>query len=245
MLESEDKKGNTGEFYLEIRSEIEKLYFQVDNGEITEEEFVEKIEQEIAQQLQSEGDIDSLIESENKVISPFASKPYFGFQFGGIKATEIALVAQYPKNGLKAKNLATQASKEAEKRYKKYTLWQGNGDAFRHAYWSALMTKHISKDFAYKARYAHEGYKVGTYDDIKDLDAKMDIRNNHLGRNYGSSNKSKSDTSISNGLVKKVTAGDFVRIRSHTTSKNHEIVDGVKTSYKGKFIKTTSGGNIK
>lgn len=237
-------KGSTDEFYLEILSEIEELYFAVDSGEITEDEFVEKIEQGLAEKLQSEEDINSLIESEEKVASFFATKPYYGIEFG-VKATEVALVAKHPAYGLKAKKLATQASKEAERRYKKYTLWQGNGDAFRHAYWSALMTKHTTKDFAYKAGYAHEVYKPGTYDKISSLDIKMDIRNNHLGRDYGTANKTKSDSTISNGLVKKVNAGDFVRIRTHTTGSKFELVAGVKTKYTGKFIKTSSGGNIK
>src|SRR5699024_3119528 len=116
------------------------------------------------------------------------------------------------------------------------------GDAFRHAYWSALMT---TKDFAHKAGYAHEGDKTGTYSKISNLDDKMDIRNNHLGGNYGATNKKKSDSSISNGLVKKVNAGDFVRIRTHITGLKFELVEGVKTKPTGKFIKPSSGGNIK
>ncbi len=65
-------------------------------------------------------------------------------------------------------------------------------DAFRHAYWNALMTKNISEDFAKLFSSIHEfGNDHYTFYDLnqngreyyhKRSDGTMDLLNNHLGR---------------------------------------------------------------
>lgn len=125
-----------------------------------------------------------------------------------------------------------------------YTLWQGNGDAYRHAYWSALMTKKIDRDFAYDVGLAHEGLKSGYNFDKQNADTKMDISNNYSGRKIGTSNSSKSDSTISSVVKSNCSNGKLKRIRTYTSSaaKNDKIINGVMTNYVGYYVATTSGG---
>ncbi|WP_409292703.1 DUF6973 domain-containing protein [Peribacillus sp. SCS-37] len=123
-------------------------------------------------------------------------------------------------------------------------MWQGNGDAYRHAYWSALMTNHISRDFAYQAGYPHEGYSHG--DSLSSLDVKMDIENNYRGRIDGTTWSSSSNASLGTKIADTISAGSpKVRIRTHTTGTPAEYIDGVPTKYTGKFVPTSDGGRVK
>jgi|HigsolmetaAR206D_1030411.scaffolds.fasta_scaffold00160_21 hypothetical protein len=235
-------KGETADFYLTMRNLLQVYLSELENGKITEEEFAEKVKENIGSQLQTNEDVNELMESENKVMQPMGLSYDYDFGAFGVKATEIVLFAKNPIDASRAKSLAEDALKEAQDRYKDYTLWQGNGDAFRHAYWSALMTKHINRDFAYEAGYAHEGYKTGSYDDIKSLDVKMDIKNNYSGRILGTKYKSKSDNYIAEKVADEVSKGNMVRIRTYTSGKPTDYIDGVPTKYMGKFVPTSDGG---
>lgn len=235
-------KGQTSDFYTEMKNNLQIYLQELEDSKITEDQFKVKVENNITSQLKTEEDINDLLESEKKVTEPLSLKPYYGFGAFGIKGTEIALFAKHPIYSSKAKKAADKALKNAQKRYKNYTLWQGNGDAYRHAYWSALMTKRTSRDFAYEAGYAHEGYKPGTYKKIKSLDDKMDIKNNHNGRKLGTKYKGKTDKYISNRVAEQVSKKNMVRIRTYTSGKASKYIDGVPTKYKGKFVKTSDGG---
>jgi len=69
------------------------------------------------------------------VFSPFATKPDFGFQFGGIKTTELALVAKR----IESKNLAVQASKEVEKDGENILYGKGMGQLMKRIIISFLI----------------------------------------------------------------------------------------------------------
>ncbi|MEK5521243.1 DUF6973 domain-containing protein [Heyndrickxia sp. FSL W8-0423] len=246
VSENDEDKGETSEFYLKIRGELQKYLRELEDEIITEEEFEQKVKENITPQLQTEKDEDMLIESESKSkeIQPLGLDKFYDFGAFGYKATEIALFAKHPIKASKAKKLAEQALDSAKYRYKDYTLWQGNGDAYRHAFWSALMTVHIDRDFAYEAGYAHEGYKPGA--SIKSLDVKMDILNNYSGRKDGTYGEGKkySDKQLAEYILDTVSAGKKVRIRTYTSGKADDYLDGVPTKYTGKYVPTTDGGRV-
>lgn len=236
------EKGKDSTFYINTKNQLNEYLTKLDNNEITEDEFVSLVTENITPLLDEDAEAEALIESESKVIQPRSYNPYYGFEVFGIKATEITLFARYPLYSNKARSLADKALKSAANRYQQYSLLQGNGDAYRHAYWSALMTKHISKKFAQQAGYAHEGYAVGSYNSIKNLDVKMDISNNTKGRNDASNNKSLSDSQLANYIEKSVDNGKKVRIRTYTTSSKGEKIAGVRTKLLDHFVPTSNGG---
>ncbi len=87
-------------------------------------------------------------------------------------------------------------------------LWQYNGDAFRHAYWNALMTKSIGKKYAEKFATAHESTSPDG------LDKTMDLTNNRIGRDYGENNKKKSEAELAIIIRDAVSAGKMVQFNA-------------------------------
>lgn len=234
-------------YYTDIKCEIQNVSRQLYRGEISEDEFQKRIEL-------LEINVNKIMLAEkidNKISGEIVFYSYYDEfaknQFGA-NAYEIALFKKYPGKAAKAITCASQASDMAERLWKSWSLWQGNGDAFRHAYWSALMTIHIDKDFAYKESYAHEGYELGTYSKIKDIDTKMDLENNHRGRDLGDiyAASSFNDREVAACILQSVLSGKLVRIRKKTTSSNYDkkFYDdyGEKTIKMTYFIQTNKGG---
>lgn len=246
--ETLEQKSKSATFYMEVRDKLKYYQSKLENKEITEKQYESKVLSNLKPLIDSDEELNALIKSEkvynkNKQITK-VSKAYFGMEAFGVKATEVALVVKHPIKGNKAKSLADKASLQSEKYYKRYALSQDNGDAFRHAYWSALMTKHIDRDFAYEMGYAHEGYKPG--DKISDLDTNMDISNNYAGRKDGTKKKKSSDKNIAKYIKKSVSEGKKKRIRVKTSGKNYDknfySLTGVKTILKKSLVKTNKVG---
>ena len=78
----------------------------------------------------------------------------------------------------KAKALGDQATSQAQMWYPESMLHNGAGDAFRHCYWSALMTRNISVFAAALVGDWHEHYAYGQPASEKS----MDLYNNARGR---------------------------------------------------------------
>lgn len=161
-----------------------------------------------------------------------------------LTSEELKLYSAHPIKAAKAKECADKAVESTNDKYKKCVRWQGNGDAYRHAYWSALMTRNIDKDFAWRVGLAHENLST-TYDfDKQDDDTKMDIKNNYAGRQLASSQSSK-------GLAWVVTnacsLGRLRRIRVYSSKKtsNSQKIDGVWMKFVGYYVATSDGGLIK
>ena len=157
---------------------------------------------------------------------------------------EIALYSAHPTKAAKVSKYANMASDKTEEWYKNYCRWQGNGDAFRHAYWSALMTKNIDRDFACKVGLAHEGLKPGYDFDKQDDDHKMDISNNYSGRIIGTDNDDLSNGKLAEKVKSECSNGKLKRIRIYTKNKveDEDRLYGVNTKYVGYYVKTTKGG---
>jgi hypothetical protein len=90
------------------------------------------------------------------------------------------------KNGLQhghqcrvARNTASQAVSETAARYGEAWGDHTAGGAFRHCYWSGLMTLYLGKDKAKKFGDLHES------DDPDSRAAQFDYFNNNVGRLYG------------------------------------------------------------
>ena len=84
-----------------------------------------------------------------------------------------------PYRCLQAKNHASVASSAAASLYPR-SLHNGRGDAFRHCYWNARMTRDFGSSLAYKIATNHEYAVPGPANERA-----MDLSNNLTGRNVG------------------------------------------------------------
>lgn len=93
---------------------------------------------------------------------------------------ERALRSQFPVFAAKVKLAAIVAAQTTRIFYFNARRYLDNGDAFRHAYWNAIMVRVVGAIFAEKFATAHEADSTGN-------DKVMDLWNNELGRNIGQS----------------------------------------------------------
>ena len=245
------------EFYISIRQDIQQYINDFMLGEISEEEYINGIQKTVAPKIDESEEKARLRNGENQYKEEYSDITVFSLydeceelaqNTFGVTSQEIELFSKHPVKSAKAVTLASTAKEFSELLWEKWTLWQGNGDAYRHAYWSALMNNNIGKDFAYKESYAHEGYDVGTYNQINDLDVKMDIENNHRGRDLGDIYQANglSNEQIGYCVLENTVAGGLVRIRKATQSSDYNVSFynsfNKKTELMNRFIQTTDGG---
>lgn len=172
---------------------------------------------------------------------------YAAYNVNGLTSAEMDLYSSHPIKAAKAKKAADAATKKTNTLYKPYCTYQGNGDAFRHAYWSALMTKKIDRAFAYDAGLAHEGLTEDYDFDKQSEDHKMDISNNYSGRKLGTKYSDLSDAKLADKVKDYCSNGNLKRIRTYTSqspkkNKKVEVFDGINTLYVGYYVETTDGG---
>lgn len=151
----------------------------------------------------------------------------YAYNIFGKNATkeELLLVAKYPTQSVKVFNNSSTASSTASSLYKAETLYLGNGDAFRHAYWNALNVKSVGADIAKAFANAHES------ETPEGNDKTMDLRNNTVGRNIGRSYSNSSNATIKNKVIEAVNQGRLYRLYNN--------------NIKGKLIATDSSGENK
>lgn len=82
----------------------------------------------------------------------------------------------------------------------------GHADAFRHAYWNALMTKQFGSDFTERFTSAHEGVE-----NPADREA-MDLYNNEIGRRIAEQNPDASDGELADLVQQAIRGGEMVVI---------------------------------
>lgn len=84
--------------------------------------------------------------------------------------------------------LAGRAEQAAKAKYKNNEQWLGEGDAFRHMAWQALMTQKYGRIPAALVGYAHEMGLGGQFGNPEQTnkEEQMDLANNALGREIGS-----------------------------------------------------------
>lgn len=101
--------------------------------------------------------------------------PLYGYNYGEMAACHDRLGLAIC---LQAKAYGDQATSQAQAWYPSSMLYNGAGDAFRHCWWSALMTRNQSVYVAAIVGDLHEHYAVGQPANEKD----MDLYNNARGR---------------------------------------------------------------
>ena len=165
-----------------------------------------------------EGVIKTTIETNREENQPST----YAYNILGKNATkeELLLVAKYPTQSVKIFNNSSTASNTASSLYKAETLYLGNGDAFRHAYWNALNVKSVGADIAKAFANAHES------ETPEGNDKTMDLRNNTVGRNIGRSYSNSSNATIKNKVIEAVNQGRLYRLYNN--------------NIKGKLITTDS-----
>lgn len=125
-----------------------------------------------------------------------------------LNSTELAIMTLYPGEAVVAYADAATASNTASSLYEADTLYLGNGDAFRHTYWNALMANDIGESKAAAFATAHE---AETPDGV---DRTMDLNNNDVGRRlarYYSRSELKSQviSYCDNGWLNRVVDGSL------------------------------------
>lgn len=103
------------------------------------------------------------------------------------------------------KDQAEKALAEAQRRFPPSSLHNGEGDAFRHCYWSALMTRDIGVLNTLAITNAHEDFP-GNPEDEK----KMDLHNNAQGIMVGVAHKKASDEELADLCVKLLRSGRLI-----------------------------------
>lgn len=139
-----------------LNAEFDQVYTQ---GEVDREAFRARL-QEIWEQ------------SDAAPLADYGSYP------GGLTKAEALLCARHPFKCSKTKGISSHASRSARSHFPD-GLHYGRGDAFRHAYWNAVMTKEIDETWARKFATAHESETPAGNDRT------MDLRNNGVGRGVG------------------------------------------------------------
>ncbi|WP_310605248.1 DUF6973 domain-containing protein [Anaerosporobacter sp.] len=130
-----------------------------------------------------------------------------------LNTAELALFNANPIKGLNVCSMAYYATNKAAELYESNTLYQGNGDAYRHAHWSAAMANAYGSSYAESWGNAHESESPAGYDKT------MDLFNNRVGRELGVSTgggdrftmimQSKLLNLIDNGKLRRIVNGVF------------------------------------
>lgn len=136
-------------------------------------------------------------------------KPLY-ITIGNANSQETKLCLYNPIDCSKAKSNATTANNKTAEYYS-VGLHNGNGDAFRHAYWNVLMVGSIGSEMAYKFANAHE---YGD-EDQPTIEQNMDLHNNRLGRSSAGYSATQVKSSISRGLGVRIVNNKLVDTTSY------------------------------
>jgi hypothetical protein len=110
----------------------------------------------------------------------------------GLTPAEKIYLALHPHQIAVIRADADKALAEAQRLFPGATLHNGEGDAFRHCYWSALLGRDIGKNNAVQFTSAHEGFS-----DNPSGERAMDLHNNAVGAGIGGANSGSPDGAIS------------------------------------------------
>lgn len=123
-------------------------------------------------------------------------------QFSGIKDRALSEATERFPNNPVPSNIPAEDAR----------AWQGNDghrDAFRHAYWNALMTQQYGENWTRAFATAHEGVPGNT----ANREA-MDLYNNEVGRSIGAANRNASPEQLANLVEQSLNQGKLVVIDS-------------------------------
>lgn len=129
----------------------------------------------------------------------------------GLNSKEKALYNQSPSKGLRCMQAGATASSTAKSKFTSSVLHNGNGDAFRHAFWNALMVKLTDSSWASKWATAHEDGATNQ----PSIERSMDLSNNSFGRSLAKSVGNVPDHVYRDQLLLDVKNGKLKRIVSN------------------------------
>ena len=147
-------------------------------------------------------------EIHNKKVNENFITPLY-ISIGGANLQELALCARHPIDCSRARNDATKANTQTEAYYSS-GLHNGNGDAFRHAYWNKLMVGSIGATRAAEFANAHE---YGNHSQ-PDIEKQMDLFNNQKGRSWSAYSAARIRDEISKGGGKRIVNNTLVATTS-------------------------------
>jgi hypothetical protein len=120
---------------------------------------------------------------------------------------EQAFVRSHPIDAMGFKEDADKALAAAQALYPAATLHNGQGDAFRHCYWNALMTRRTSAARAKEFADAHE-----TNPGQPEAEMRMDLNNNEVGRNLAVANPGASDQKLTEVCQEALRTGKLITL---------------------------------
>jgi RHS repeat-associated protein len=93
-----------------------------------------------------------------------------------------------------------------------------SGDAFRHTFWNALMTKNSNSDFADKFGKAHEE------DNPNDaVQKQMDILNNRVGQDIADNNPNSTNKELALKVLDKIYKGEAYMVQKNDKGENELV----------------------
>lgn len=111
-----------------------------------------------------------------------------------------------PGGAIELRDLSGDAINEAADRFPHAELLNDEGDAFRHAYWNALMTWAFGDEFATSYGTAHEQVEGDP------VSHAMDLHNNEVGRNIATANPTADPSELADLVFEAVNNGRTVEI---------------------------------
>ena len=134
----------------------------------------------------------------------------------------------------KYKEISEEALRLAGELFPADSLYQGEGDAFRHAYWNARMAQEFGER-GYRLTYAHEGLKIGEIPEDKykgnELkDVKMDVHNNKIGQQIGAKYPYASEKMTAKYVLEALINGELnvIKVNPKNRNKAEKIRDEFK-----------------
>jgi len=132
----------------------------------------------------------------------YVSKSYIKSKKKNLTPAEVDWIAQNPYRAWQIKEDMEKAFSEADKRFPSATRHNDRNDAFRHCYWSALITRDVGSVRAKAFTDAHE-----TNPGQPTAEKEMDLHNNSEGIQIGLRYPNGSDEEIAKACEKAVIDG--------------------------------------
>lgn len=219
--------------------EIEKKYRE-NNTEVMPTEMVAYLENKILE-LKNESCLQTIFSNDSSI----GDNNYSIFGMSATSA-EIALVIQYPAQAIIAFNASQDAVGKISNFYNSNDgAWLNNADAFRHAFWNALMEKRISKDYSVNTgTLENPNYEIIQIDFAKlfadaheygntGVDSEMDLKNNAIGRSDGSLFGGLSENELAFKIMERISLGHYWKVA------NYQEIDG---EINGELVASDSAG---
>lgn len=140
--------------------------------------------------------------------------------YNNLNDAEKRLVKLFPAEALTYYVKSKQALETSKSLYSNAHLVDGNGDAFRHAYWNAILVQgfgEISRFGTVEEKALHGVDRTSVWTTAHEADSsglpkEMDMNNNRVGQYHAYLNYQASDEKLKNDLVRMVDQGQMARI---------------------------------